>query len=115
MALGLLFDVHIHRNIYNGLISRGVNVFTTQELNLIKLPDSLLLDYATQNNLLIFTYDSDFLILAANNKKNKIDFSGIIYAKPLKIEIGRWINDLEIISKIGEYNDFKNQVIYLPF
>ena len=48
MAIGLYMDVHIPRAITNGLRLRGVDVLTAQEDETITLPDSALLDRATE-------------------------------------------------------------------
>ena len=44
---------------------------------------------------------------------NKIPFSGVIYAHPLKVTIGRCIDQLEIIANVGEPEDLAGQVEFL--
>ncbi|MEC4895224.1 MAG: hypothetical protein SAL07_17945 [Oscillatoria sp. PMC 1051.18] len=44
----------------------------------------------------------------------KIDFPGVIYARQLYVSIGDCIRDLEIIAKVGNAEDFVNQVQFLP-
>jgi hypothetical protein len=41
-------------------------------------------------------------------------FAGIIYAHPLKVTIGECIEDLILLTTVGEPDDFANQVIFLP-
>ena len=41
-------------------------------------------------------------------------FYGVIYAHHLKVSIGTCIKDIEILSKFGDLEEIKNQVIFLP-
>ncbi len=114
MAIGLYMDVHIPRTIVIGLRMRGLDIITAQEDNATNLPDSKLLERATALNRCLFTFDDDLLIEAAKRQKEGLSFSGVIYAHPLRVSIGRCIHDLEIICRVGEPEDLANRVEFLP-
>lgn len=107
-------DEHIHRAITTGLRLRGVDVLTVQEDGRAGLPDSLVLDRATELNRVLFTQDDDFLLEASRRQQGSIDFSGVIYAHQLLVTIGECIRDLELIAQVGEPEDLVNFVRYLP-
>jgi hypothetical protein len=48
MSVGLYMNVHIRRQITEGLRQRGVDVLTAQEDGTTRLPDSELLDRAIE-------------------------------------------------------------------
>jgi hypothetical protein len=58
------------------------------------------------------TTDHDFLVLAKNCIDNRQDFTGIFFLSP-KISIGYAVEELEVYAKIGELEDFANQVIFV--
>ena len=103
MAVGIYMDVHIPRAIANGLRLRGVDVLTAQEDNTITLPDTKLLDRATELGRILYSQDDDLLIEANYRLQNKIEFSGVIYSHQLSSPIGLCVEDLEIIAKSLTY------------
>ena len=114
MSLTLYMDQHVPRSITNGLRSRGVEVFTAYEDDSHELDDPSLLDRATELGYVLFTRDDDLLAEAAKRQRLGILFVGVIYAHQLRVSIGACIEDLEIISKVGEPDDLLNSVKYLP-
>jgi predicted nuclease of predicted toxin-antitoxin system len=65
MSVGLYMNVHIRRQITEGLRQRGVDVLTAQEDGTTRLPDSELLDRATELGRVLVTEDRDLLREAA--------------------------------------------------
>lgn len=63
---------------------------------------------------ILFTFDDDLLSEAAARRKNGKPFSGVVYAHPLQISIGKCISDLQIIGQAGEPQDMENRVEFLP-
>ncbi len=114
MSLALYMDEHIHRAVTIGLRLRGVDVLTVQEDGRAGLPDSFVLDRATELDRVLFTQDDDFLVEAKRRQQNSVDFPGVIYAHQLLVTIGHCISDLELISQVGEPGDLANSVRYLP-
>jgi hypothetical protein len=114
MSVGLYMDEHVPRAITEGLRLRGVDVLTAQEDNRRRASDSELLDRATELGRILFTQDSDLLREATRRQRMGEFFAGIIYAHPLKVTVGECIEDLILLTTVGEPDDFANQVIFLP-
>jgi len=113
VSILLYMDHHVPRVITQGLRVRKVDVLTAYEDSADQFSDPALLDRATSLQRVLFTYDDDLLVEAARRQTNHIPFSGIIYAHPLKVPIGKCIEQLEIIAKVGEPEDIANQVEFL--
>ena len=107
-------DQHVPRQITQGLRLRGVDVLTAYEDGAHELDDTKLLARATALNRVLFTRDDDLLVIARNWQREGNPFSGVIYAHQLRVSIGRCIDDLEMIAKVGETGDLVNGVFYLP-
>jgi len=114
MAIALYMDVHVHRAITTGLRLRDVDVLTAQEDGHRTADDDRLLDRATELRRVLFTQDEDLLAEAKRRQVEDIPFAGVIYAHQLRITIGRCVNDLELITKLGEPEELANRVEYLP-
>ena len=107
-------DVHVSRAVVDGLRLRGVEVLRSQDDGTARLGDPQLLDRATELGYPLFTHDQDLLQEAARRQRIGEHFSGVIYAHPLKVSVGRCVKDLEIIAKVSETGDLAGQVEYLP-
>ena len=107
-------DHNVPRAITEGVRHHGVKVKTAYENGTEAARDPEILDRATDLSYVLFTQDDDFLPLAAKRQSNGISFSGVIYAHPLRVTIGRCVEDLGLIAKIAEPEDLQDQVIYLP-
>ncbi|MEK0178376.1 MAG: hypothetical protein EAZ78_01760 [Oscillatoriales cyanobacterium] len=114
MSLALYMDEHIHSAITVGLRLRDVDVLTVQEDGRAGTPDTILLDRAMELGRVMFSQDQDFLIEAKRRQAEDINFSGVIFARQSRVSIGDCIRDLEIITKLGELEEFVNRVQYLP-
>jgi hypothetical protein len=114
MSLKLLMDVHIPRAITDSLRVRGVDVLTAQEDGSRTMLDPELLTRAGSIGRVVFSHDEDMLIEAARRQTAGEYFSGLIYAHPMNITIGRAIDDAELVAKIYEPSDIENFVQYLP-
>jgi predicted nuclease of predicted toxin-antitoxin system len=114
MSIGLYMDVHVRREITEGLRARGVDVLTAQEDGARELDDAYLLDRATAIGHILFSQDDDLLREGARRQQAGEGFAGIIYAHQLNITIGQCIEDLELIAKTTEPEEWMNRVIYLP-
>ncbi len=110
MSVGLYMNVHIRRQITEGLRQREVDVLTAQEDGATRLSDSELLDRATELGRVLV----DLLREAARRQKAHKRFAGVIYVPQNRLPIGQCIQELELLAKVGEPEDFVNQVIFLP-
>ena len=114
MAIKLYMDHHVPRAITEGLRLRGVDVLTAEDDKSKEFTDSELLDRASESGRILFTQDYDLLAEAAERQRTGQTFGGVIYAHQLRVPIGGCVHDLEIIAKVGEPEDLKNGVQYLP-
>jgi len=107
-------DEHVPKAITIGLRLRGIDVLTVQEDNFLSKSDSELLDKAGYLKRTVFSHDDDLLVEATKRQRAGQIFYGVIYAHHLKVSIGTCIKDIEILSKFGDLEEIKNQVIFLP-
>ncbi|MBI3911061.1 MAG: DUF5615 family PIN-like protein [Armatimonadetes bacterium] len=114
MSVKLYMDVHVRREVTEGLRMRGADVLTAQEDGADELDDPDLLDRATALGRLLVTQDEDFLREAALRQQAGRMFAGVIYAHQLRVSTGQCIEDLELIATVGEPEQFVNRVQYLP-
>ena len=107
-------DQHVQRAVTIGLRSRSIDVLTAYEDGTSELEDAALLDRATELERVLFTQDDDFLVEAAKRLEENKNFTGIVYGHQQRVAIGLCIEQLELIANVLEYDELKNQVIYLP-
>ena len=74
----------------------------------------VLLDRARELGRVMFSRDEDFLAEATARQRNGKAFAGLIYAHQLRVTIGRCVQDLELIAKCSEPEDFVNRIEHLP-
>ena len=110
----LYLDENVRGSIYRGLLRRDVDVITAQEDGYDNTPDPLVLDRATELERVLFTHDDDLLKEAHLRQANNEPFAGLVYAHVNNISIGRCIDDLGLVSKAGEPQEYANNVQYLP-
>jgi hypothetical protein len=113
-AISLYFDVHVPATVARQLEMRGVDILSAQADHRATLPDSTLLQRATDLGRTMVTSDIRFRALAEDWQAQQLAFGGLIYAHPLQVTIGRMVIDLELISKALSSEEMQNQVIYLP-
>lgn len=107
-------DVHVKREVTDGLRRRGVNVLTAQYDGPARLDDSELLDHATALGRVLFSQHDDLLREVTGRQQRGKHFAGVACAHQLNITVGQTIHDLELIAKIYEPEDIENRVEYLP-
>ena len=114
MSIKLYMDVHVRRAVTDGLRLREVDVLTAQEDGTAELEDPALLDRATELGRVLFSQDDDLLREANKRQQRGEMFTGVIYAHQLNITVGRCIDDLELIAKATELDEWLNNAVYLP-
>ncbi len=114
MSVALYFDQHVPKAIAVGVRERGVDVLTADEDGKADWEDVLLLQRATELGRVIFTQDSDFLVLAAVWQTGRRDFAGLVYAHQLRVTIGGAIKDLVLIASLMRLEEMRNRVAFLP-
>jgi predicted nuclease of predicted toxin-antitoxin system len=113
VSVPLYMDEHVPRAITNALRSRGCDVLTAQDDGAAGFDDDVLIDRATAAGRVVFTQDDDFLREACNRQRAGVPFSGVVYVHQLKLTIGQRVNELELIAKLGEPDEFANRVEFL--
>lgn len=97
-----------------GLRLRGVDIITAFEDGNAALDDELLLERAGSLGRVLVTQDEDFLIIGSERQMGGREFRGIVYAHRLRIGIGRFISDLELIAKTCEPSQLRSHIEHLP-
>lgn len=107
-------DVHVPRAITRTLRIRGIDVLTAQEDGTAEFDDPPMLDRARDLGRILFTRDEDFLVEADARERRGEPFGGIIYARQLRVSIGRCIADLELIARAGVIAELSGRIWHLP-
>jgi predicted nuclease of predicted toxin-antitoxin system len=104
-----LLDEHVPHAIARGLRLRGVDVLTLADAELISRSDVAILEYALEEQLVVFSQDDDFLRLAAAGNSH----AGIVYCSQGKHAVGELVQLLKLISDCFESSDMFGQIEYL--
>ena len=113
MVANFYMDEHVPGPVTVGLRSRGVDVVTVQEDLREGDNDSLLLDRATELNRVLVSRDRDFYAIVAARQSSGIAFRGVISLSP-KIGYRQAIDELEMIAKCSEIEEWDNQITRVP-
>ncbi len=111
MSVSLYFDVHIPRAVTVALRLRGVDILTAQQDGTADWDDGPLLERATKLGRVFVSQDAD-LLREASIRPN--DFCGVVYAHQLRITIGEFVEDLELIAKATGLEEWRGRIEYLP-
>ena|SRR5260370_1002357 len=107
-------DVHVPYGITVGLRLRDVDVVTAQEDGTREFTDAQLLDRATELGRVLFSQDKDLPKEATGRQKGGSSFAGVVYAPQIGLSFGRCIDDLELIAKCTDPQEWTNRLEYLP-
>jgi predicted nuclease of predicted toxin-antitoxin system len=88
MSLALYMDHHIDRRLSTGLRRRGGDVWTAFEDGYERRSDGDILARAAELGRIVFTYDEDFLEIAAEWQAAGRRFSGLVYWRSLELSVG---------------------------
>ena len=115
--LRLFFDHDFNHRILRGLIQKipELDFITPNQLGNITESDENHLVWALENRRVVISHDVNTMTEAANQRlKGGESIFGLILV-PQEMPIGDAINELEIIIRCSEENEFENNVKYLPF
>ena len=107
--LCFFFDQHIPVAVAQGLQYRGIDVLTAQDAARCGLPDADQLQFATAEERVLVTFDSDYLQLAATG----IGHAGIAYSRATKYSVGQLIYALLLLHGALIRDEMRNRVEYL--
>jgi predicted nuclease of predicted toxin-antitoxin system len=102
-------DEHVDPAIAQGLRLRGIDVTTTNDVKLLGAPDSAHVEFALQEERVIFTNDSDFLRFASTG----ISHAGIAYCARNSRTIGHIVRHLCLMHDCLESQELRSRVEYL--
>jgi len=114
MPLAFYMDVHVPAAITQGLRRRNVDAITSQEDGTRRASDEALLLRATELGRVLVSQDTDLLGIAAAWQSIGQEFSGLIFAPQQPANIGRYIDDLELIAICCEPHELANSIQRLP-
>src|SRR5438105_440758 len=106
-------DENVDGAIISGLRERDCDVLTALQDGHNETDDRIVLDRAGQLRRLLLTQDQDLLRIANERQKAGIAFIGVIFAAQDK-RIGRYIDDLVLISEATTLEEHQDKVTYLP-
>lgn len=101
-------DENVSKAVVKGLRTRGVDMLTCQESGMLSTTDAEQLEYATQNDRVVFTHDTDFLKIHAKG----IEHAGIVYTSNQK-DVGENIRNLKLIHDVMDAEEMRNHVEYI--
>jgi len=101
-------DEQISKAIVRGLRSRGIDVQTTYEANLLGATDPVQLTHALDTGRVMLTQDNDFLILASRGMSH----AGIAYSRQSQ-GIGKIIQSCVLLVDIVDSTEMQDAVEYL--
>jgi len=102
-------DEHVPTAVAQGLRRRGVGVMTVVDAGLRSADDKTQLGFATAENRVFVTRDSDFLRLHSQG----VSHAGIVYS-PRRVSIGALVDGLCLIANAVAPSDIAGHVEFLP-
>jgi predicted nuclease of predicted toxin-antitoxin system len=115
MAVQFYFDVHVPHAIRDELRRKSVDVLTAQEDSSARVDDDELLERARTLGRVMFTQDIRFKAMAEDWQRQGKPFGGLAYGRQSTALIGKYVQDLELIAKASDPQDWENVVDHLPF
>lgn len=102
-------DQHFPASASHGLRRHGIDVLTAQEAGRCGLTDEAQLAFATAEERVIATFDTDFLAL----HQAGVQHAGIAWCQEQKYSIGELIQALLLVHGILDRDSMGNHVEYL--
>jgi len=115
MGVALYLDVHVPAAIAEQLRRRQVDVLTAIEDGWQQRSDEELLQHAFEMRRVLFTQDIRFRALAEVWQRDGRPFAGLLFGHQLRGTIGQYVEDLELVAKASEADEWMNRIEYLPF
>lgn len=112
----LLTDENVDNKIMRGLARRlpRLDFVSARDVGLSGSPDLVLLKWAATEQRIILTHDIKTLVRDANQLVAQGEpMAGVIFV-PDQLEIGRAINDLELVLRATTESEMRDTVKYLP-
>jgi predicted nuclease of predicted toxin-antitoxin system len=112
----LLTDENVDNNILRGLNRRlpQLDFVSVRDVGLAGSPDLVILKWAAKEQRIILTHDVKTLVRDANQLIAQGEpMAGVIFV-PDQLEIGRAINNLEMVIECSTESEMRDSIKYLP-
>ena len=109
MALRFHLDENVSAAVAEGLRRRAIDVMTAGEAGLLGASDIAHLEHCRATGRILFTQDSDFLILAASG----ISHRGIVFCANGTRSIRQMIESLILLDACLSEADMNNHIEYI--
>jgi predicted nuclease of predicted toxin-antitoxin system len=103
------FDQHVQGAVLAGLRQQGVDVLTAQEADRCGMPDQDQLAFATAQQRVVVTFDTDYLDL----HRSAAQHAGIAWCPATKYRIGQLVQMLVLLHGTTDRDSMRNHVEYL--
>ena len=107
--LRFYLDENVPIEVARQLQAREIDVVTVRDLGLLGDEDVQHLQRASEMGRVLCTYDTDYVLLAAEGQAH----SGIVLGQPELHCIGAWVKWLALMHAVYEPEDMQNRVEYL--
>ena len=104
----ITFDEHISGAVAQGLYSRGIDVLTLVDAEMLGAGDEEHFAFAREEGRTIVTYDDDFLRLADQTS----DHPGVVYA-PQSRGVGEMVRGLALIADVLSPDEMRGHIEFL--
>jgi hypothetical protein len=102
-------DENVHPAIAQGLRHRGIDVTATNDVGLVSASDEHQLAFATGQGRVLFTHDSDFLVLHSAGTHHR----GIAYSAPGRRSIGDLLRSLILMAEVLGPDEMVDHIEYV--
>jgi hypothetical protein len=115
--LRLLIDQDLDHDILRGVIRRipQLDAVTAFEIGMSKATDSQLLTWAAQEGRIIVTHDRKTMPTSASDSMSAGEDIAGLFLVPRSMPLHRVIEDLELMIRCSENEEWLNIIRYLPF
>ena len=114
MTVALYMDHNVVRAVVEGCRAAGLDVLTAFEDGWHERSDIDILERALELGRIVFTQDTDFIVLATERQAGGIPFPGVIFGKHGSMPVRKVIDDLALICQSSALEELTNQLIWLP-
>ena len=114
MTICLYMDHNVVRAVVDGCRSKGLDVLTAYEDGWHEKSDVEVLARAASLARIVFTQDTDFIVLATERQALGTPFSGVVFGRHGGIPIRKVIDDLVLICHALTVEELSNKLIWLP-
>lgn len=113
MRIKIYADESVPVAVVAGLQRRGVEAISARDAGNLGFTDLEQLAYAIENRYLLFTHDTDFLMLAAETSGAGQEHWGVVYVHQEKLSIGGCIRRLKELVDVLTADEMRNHVEFL--